>query len=171
MKLFSDEYQKLLEKAHEESWGNSGKSWVDYVEKFAKEIHAESILDYGAGKGTLETVLRERGWVNVQSYDPGVEKFSKAPSPADLVVCCDVLEHIEPECLSDVLTHISSLANKGVFFNIATSPSKKTLTDGRNAHLIVKNGSWWGKRITKVFPGCSIRKDKLKGVVFWVKRL
>ena len=55
---------------------------------------------------------------------------------------------------------------------IATSPAKKHLSDGRNAHLIVENPGWWKPLIEKHIDGKIIhhefaektRTDK-KGVV------
>jgi hypothetical protein len=77
-------------------------------------------------------------------YDPAIESFSQLPSPADLVICWDVLEHVEPNCLDSVLAHIKSLAIKSVYLVIATrADSSKLLPDGRNPHLIVKPAQWW----------------------------
>jgi hypothetical protein len=64
-----------------------------------------------------------------------------------MVVCTDVLEHIEPEHLDAVLRHVCSLAKKAVFLQIATRPAKKCLPDGRNAHLTVQSAEWWLAKI------------------------
>ena len=34
-------------------------------------------------------------------------------------------------------------ADKFAFFAISTRPAKKTLPDGRNAHLTVQSPDWW----------------------------
>ena len=44
--------------------------------------------------------------------------------PQDLVVAFDVMEHIEPHCLDDVLAHIQSKALKHAVFLIANVPAK-----------------------------------------------
>jgi hypothetical protein len=85
----------------------------------------------------------------VRNYDPGIPADSALPAPADLVVCTDVLEHIEPEHLDAVLAHIFRLAQRAVFLQIALFPAKKTLPDGRNAHLIVQPANWWLDKIGK----------------------
>jgi hypothetical protein len=74
---------------------------------------------------------------------PPFHRVAALPGFADLVVCTDVLEHVEPELLDTVLRHLRSLARKAVFVVIATRPSNKTLSDGRNAHLIVETAEWW----------------------------
>jgi hypothetical protein len=65
------------------------------------------------------------------------------------------------------------LFNKNAFLIIATSPAKKFLPDGRNAHLIVETPGWWKERIEKNMPGIKIvhhqffektRTDKRGGV-------
>jgi hypothetical protein len=69
--------------------------------------------------------------------------FAREPEPHDLVVCSDVLEHIEPDCLGDVLRHLYDLTKKALFVDVACRPAKKVLADGRNAHLIQRDPSAW----------------------------
>ncbi len=83
----------------------------------------------------------------MREYDPAIEGKDGRPVFADLVVCTDVLEHIEPDRLDNVLTHLRTLARRAVFVVINTQPSNKTLTDGRNAHLIVEPAVWWYERL------------------------
>jgi 2-polyprenyl-3-methyl-5-hydroxy-6-metoxy-1,4-benzoquinol methylase len=66
-----------------------------------------------------------------------------APEPHDIVACTDVLEHIEPDCLDDVLKDIRRCTKKVAFLLIATRPAIKVLADGRNAHLIQQPYTWW----------------------------
>jgi hypothetical protein len=86
-----------------------------------------------------------------KGYDPSVEEFERLPAPADIVVSTDVLEHIEPECLDDVLKHIGSLTLKGAYLNIHTGKAKAILPDGRNAHLIQQPWDWWQSKLKNVF--------------------
>jgi hypothetical protein len=73
------------------------------------------------------------------------------PDPADIVACTDVLEHIEPECLEDVLADLRRVTKKMGFFTIATRPAKKFLSDGRNAHLIQQDARWWLEKLWAKF--------------------
>ena len=111
-------------------------------------IGAESAVDYGCGKGLLKKNLR----IACTNYDPAVPEFSALPHPADLVVCTDVLEHIEPERLDSVLTHLRQLGRKGLYAVIATRPdSSKLLADGTNPHKIIKTARWWHDRLASAW--------------------
>jgi len=68
-----------------------------------------------------------------------------------MTVCCDVLEHIEPEFLDDVLDHLMELTDLILFCTINTGPAGKTLEDGRNAHLIQQPMEWWLPKLWERF--------------------
>lgn len=101
------------------------------------------LLDYGAGKGRLAQNLKPQRSVRVTMYDPAIPAWSELPKPHDMVACIDVLEHIEPSCLDDVLDHLQSLVLRLGFFTVHTGPAVKVLPDGRNAHLIQEPAGWW----------------------------
>lgn len=112
-------------------------------------MSVSSILDYGCGAGTLGTALKAQAWpFDFREYDPAVPGKDAMPRPADLVVCTDVLEHIERDRLDTVLGHIRALSMQGTFLVISTVPAHKSLPDGRNAHLIVESPDWWRERCT-----------------------
>ena len=129
------------------TYGANAWKMATQVEALAHKYKATSILDYGCGKATLKTELKRRGRVKeetiIHSYDPAIPSFEDGKTPSDLVVCLDVMEHIERGCLSDVVVDIKAMTKKALFVRIATRPSKKLLPDGRNPHLIVENGPWW----------------------------
>jgi predicted TPR repeat methyltransferase len=115
---------------------------------------ATTLLDYGCGTGGLVRHLNNMMWPHrfkAYGYDPGVPEFEALPEPAEIVVSTDVLEHIEPECLEDVLKHIGELTIKGAYLNIHTGQAKAVLPDGRNAHLIQQPWDWWQTQLKKVF--------------------
>lgn len=132
------EQNKVLHATGE--YGIRGGKWADQIGTIAVNMKAVSVLDYGAGQQTLQKSLPH---LNVHSYDPAIPEISARPLPAALVCCTDVLEHIEPECLTDVLDDIKNLAMRAVFLVVATRPAKKTLPDGRNAHLLQYPLAWW----------------------------
>lgn len=144
--LISDEWRELNALLHRETdaFGGRGHKWNRRVATLAKKFDCSSVLDYGCGKATLSIESAE-----VRRYDPAIPEFNELPEPADLVVCTDVLEHIEPNRLGDVLDHLQSLTMKAAFLVIGTRPSDKTMPDGRNAHLIIEPMDWWMPRITK----------------------
>jgi hypothetical protein len=96
----------------------------------------------------------------VFSYDPAVEGIDEEPDPADLVVCTDVLEHIEPDCLDDVLADISRCTLKVAMLTVCTVPAAKHLPDGRNAHLIVENSRWWMRKLFHHFDPLTFNAGK-----------
>lgn len=147
--LITDDYKTLNEKLHTENkhYGTSGHKWATAVMGFTKHIDSKDILDYGCGKSTLAQNLP----FPIKQYDPAIPKFADAPEAADLVVCTDVLEHIEPECIDAVLEDICRLTKQLAFLVIANRPAKKILEDGRNAHLIQENEKWWLERLLPLF--------------------
>lgn len=82
-------------------------------------------------------------YTEVREYDPAIPGKDARPEPADLVVCTDVLEHVEPECIQSVVDDIHDLTLKCVYLAIHTGPAIKTLQDGRNAHLIQEGPVIW----------------------------
>lgn len=144
--LISDEYRRQNAMLHEESsfYGVSGVKSFWVVKELAERYG--DVLDYGCGKGYLGDKLRQAG-IKVSEYDPAVKELSEEPVPADLVVCTDVMEHVEPECVDAVLDHIKSLARKAAFFVIAFEESKKFLPDGRNCHICLRSDEWWEEKL------------------------
>lgn len=166
---FSPEYRAQLVEMHRadgKSWGTKGFRHADEVLQFS--VGCRSILDYGSGKGTLREALRG---VDVRNYDPGIPGNDLPPEPADMVTCTDVLEHIEPEYLNEVLKHIFTLAQQKVYLHIALLPAKQFLPDGRNAHLIVQPADWWLTRLRDV-EGWMIVCSQLgrKHLTVWLQR-
>lgn len=153
MTLIGEEYLALQRELHGRgNYGVSGHRWADNVLALADKLQAKSILDYGCGKGMLGWQIRAVFKLRPLpfeyfEYDPAIEGKDAAPLPADLVVCGDVLEHIEPEHLEDVLDDLRGLARKAVFLVVSTQLAAKVLADGRNAHLIVKPSLWWLPKI------------------------
>ena len=106
-----------------------------------------TVLDYGCGQGALGRSLDRE----IAEYDPAIEGKSTMPAPADLVICTDVLEHIEPDLLDNVLDHLRDLTKSALFAVICTRPAKKFLADGRNAHLIVEPWEFWKQKLSERF--------------------
>jgi len=144
--LISNSYKAIQTEYHKErdDYGRSGHRWGDKVQQWAQQLGSREILDYGSGKQTLQKSLP----FPITNYDPCTPGYDTIPAPHDFVVCTDVLEHIEPKCLDDVLDHLANLTKKLIFLSVATRPAKKFLPDGRNAHLIQEDPDWW---IPKLF--------------------
>ena len=139
--LISEEYRSQLEQLHEAraDFGRQSPEWAGYLRALCRSLDTYDVLDYGCGKGELALHLPFR----VKLYDPGMPKFAASPVAADILVSTDVLEHIEPDKLTPVLEHMAAMTKRLAFIHIATRSAKKTLPDGRNAHLIVQPPRWW----------------------------
>lgn len=152
-KLISPGYLEEQRKLHADprGYGTKGRKWADQVADLARRNGAcASILDYGAGQGSLGRELRGRGFA-VADYDPAVEAMAAPPSPADLVVCTDVLEHVEPEKVDAVVEHLAELTRVAAFVVISIVPTAKTLSDGRQAHISLHPPGWWAARLSRRF--------------------
>jgi 2-polyprenyl-3-methyl-5-hydroxy-6-metoxy-1,4-benzoquinol methylase len=145
--LITDSYRRLNAEMHRQkpNYGSSGARHAGLVLDWVKRTGCKSILDYGCGKGTLKLAIGRT--VNVREYDPAIEGKDATPEPADMVVCGDVMEHIEPDCLDAVLADIQRCATKLAMLVISTVPSAKHLPDGRNAHVLVQPPEWWLPRL------------------------
>ena len=148
--LVTDEYKKQLEQYHTEhkNWGSGPRAQISRLGKFFHDNNVLEVVDYGCGKATNMKFIFP---IKIHSYDPGVPTWSADPPCAPYLICMDVLEHIEPELLEDVLQHIDSKFTRKALLGISMSPAKETLPDGRNAHLIQKPVGWWLERLQKYF--------------------
>lgn len=155
--LISEQYLEQNKSLHGEgAFGISGYKWAPSVGWIIHHHQIGHVLDYGAGQQTLKNALKNRFSVQIDCYDPAVPELASPPSSAELVTCTDVLEHIEPENIDDVLEHLRSIASKLVFLVIPTGPAAKILPDGRNAHLIQKPVQWWLPKLLDRFDLISL---------------
>lgn|GEM_PF-1189977 len=165
--LASPAYRKQLQAKHKAmNWGADGHSHAPEVRALIERLAPETILDYGCGRGTLAKALHP---VRVHEYDPGIPGKDGLPKPGDLLVCTDVLEHIEPEKLDGVLRHLHHLTGKAAYLVIALSPAREKLPDGRNAHLIVKPAEWWLAKLGAL-DWTVERHETRKGLHVWIRK-
>lgn len=158
LKTISDQYTQLNAQLHLErpDYGTSGRQWADTVQYLARQSKAETILDYGCGKQTLAQSLPN---LEIFGFDPAIPGLDTPPIPVDLLVCTDVLEHVEPEFIDHVLDDLSRLTKKIALVTVATRPAIKQLADGRNAHLTIQPFSWWEDRFNKRFDIIGIKEQ------------
>jgi 2-polyprenyl-3-methyl-5-hydroxy-6-metoxy-1,4-benzoquinol methylase len=155
--LISDAYREMQTELHRDPrYGYASSIFAETVANAIKDYKITDLLDYGAGKLRLKDELESLGVkCKYSAYEPAIAEHAGQPTKAHMVVCIDVLEHVEPDCLNSVLDHIRLLSRKYVFLTIHTSAAKKVLPDGRNAHLTQQPASWW-------MPKIELRFDVLK---------
>lgn len=156
MELVSYDYRLTLLNTHKKtdgSWG--GGHSVDKLPKYEgtlKRLDVQTILDYGCANGKFKVYMnKHKPQYTIYEYDPGIRGKDSNPLPADFIVCCDVMEHVEPEYLDNVLKHLRGLTLKGGYFNISTKKAITILSDGTNAHKIVQDGEWWIEKFKEYF--------------------
>ena len=132
------------------------------VKRLIERAEAQSILDYGAGKGRqydLRNFKADNGQVYesiqdywdvdyVQCYDPSYEPFSRLPTGRfDGVISTDVLEHCPEDDVPWIIEEMFGFADRFVFANVACYPADKRLPTGENAHCTIKPLAWWEELI------------------------
>jgi uncharacterized Rossmann fold enzyme len=152
--LISAQHLELNTTLHRDvpEYGVGGIQYENLVKKLVLTLKGEgglpvSVLDYGAGKGTLASLLPFPIW----EYDPAFPNKAESPRPADFVCCFDVLEHIEPEKLVFVLNDLQRCVKQLGYFVICFIPAAKTYSDGRNTHLIQEGKEWWEGLLKEFF--------------------
>jgi hypothetical protein len=141
----SDDYLRMQRELHQNpNYGVASIGYAPIVRGLMQQFAVKSLSDYGAGKQNLKKKLDELGSGPFEylPYDPAFPEYGTA-RPADLVCCIDVLEHVEPDLLENVMLDLKAIVQKFGFFTIHTGAAVKHLADGRNAHLIQKPASWW----------------------------
>ena len=149
--MITDNYKNDLKKLHKsKAFGNRSKIPAE-VTRCIEEYNIRSILDFGCGKGNVVAALKETyPNLKVYGYDPGRDGYDALPDSVDMIISTDVLEHIEPELLEETLLDLAKRTDKVMYHLIACHPAKKSLSDGRNAHLIVETPDWWKNKLATV---------------------
>lgn len=150
----SEAYRREQQRLHENpDYGTASLKYAQTLASILKSANADELLDYGAGKGRLGMALQRLlpNPIRIQHYDPAIPQWSGEPAPSKFVACIDVLEHIEPEQLDNVLDHLRQLVLHKAFFTVHTGPALKILSDGRNAHLVQQPPVWWLERLLSRF--------------------
>lgn len=138
------------------SYGVSGGKYADEVLSMLFGISSVSkfhtMLDYGCGRGYLKKTLVETfGWKGtIYEYDPSIPEKAELPPSASLVVCTDVMEHVEEGKVDAVLKHIYDCSELMAYISISTRKASKNLPNGKNAHITLHPPSWWIDKVVKI---------------------
>lgn len=156
----SKDYLTELQKLHSKKTFGTAASLPLEVEQLIQEKNIKSVLDFGAGKGNTSTTIKEKfPNIDLYTYDPVTFPIS-LPSSVDLIYSSDVLEHVEPDLIDNTLLDLFKRATRYQYHLIACHPAKKSLSDGRNAHLIVESPNWWKQKLQSIQNWKIIFEDK-----------
>jgi 2-polyprenyl-3-methyl-5-hydroxy-6-metoxy-1,4-benzoquinol methylase len=147
--LASDSYAAQLKKLHSDSQsfgvGNVTAKHYPSIKNVIQKRSFGSVLDYGCGKGHFIQYAKENmPGLRVEGFDVASDQYAVLPSGKfDVVVCLDVMEHVEFGALSNVLGEIRDRTGEVFICSVANYPAGKTLPDGRNAHVTQMPFGYW----------------------------
>jgi len=159
--LMTPTYLALQRQLHRENpgYGTIGHHYAELVGGMIDKMQPKTVLDWACGKGCLARVLDRPIW----EFDAAIPGKDESARPADLVVCIDTLEHVEEECLPSVLDDLRRVTRKVCYLSIALTPAEKTLPDGRNTHILLRDAEWWKAKLAQFFQLGDSRVDTTTG--------
>ena len=124
-----------------------------------------SCIDLGCGRASLSTHFTNYTGVDVSEYIIEFNKLNRSGkyihaslddlSPIDdfydVAICSDVMEHLPPDQIKNVLKSISSLSVKDFYFVISTRKSFILDKEKKNLHLSVFSASVWRNMFLEFF--------------------
>jgi SAM-dependent methyltransferase/uncharacterized Rossmann fold enzyme len=162
-----------LSQVYERLWENTayrkyapGEHYVDEALEILRPKMGASFIDFGCGTGRPALELRKRGYSVVgidfaeNCLDEGVDipflvadLTKRITLTAQFGFCTDVLEHVSPENVDDVLLTIADCVKQGVFFSIALDYDEfGPLLIGKPLHLTVRDAKWWREKLGQFWP-------------------
>lgn len=143
----------LYQRMHSERFYGSSATELHLADaaRVVAAVAPRTILDYGCGRSDLLAHFWRDGRRTLAKFDPAIAEFKSMPAGRfDLVLCCDVLEHIPLAGVDRVLAEVKAKGDR-VFFTISTKLARAKLPDGRNAHVTLLTRSEWKRWVAEVF--------------------
>jgi len=161
-------YESLIEAtkfhaSNQEHWvGEALAEYKHNIYEVIRNNNIKTILDYGCGKAKFHSILFNNKklpgsplGIDIIKYDPAVAQYTnKHTGTYDLVLCIDVMEHVQEDKVDEVLKDIFSYSNR-VFLTITCYPATQILLNGKNAHYTIKEPEWWKEKL-KPYDGSYI---------------
>jgi hypothetical protein len=173
-KYISKEYLNKIVDFREnkyKTWGGAVSTKVPQIYKYIVQEDCKSVLDYGSGnsdfKKTVENLYPDYDFKIVE-YEPSIPDLNVDPDVCDMTICVDVLEHVEPDKIDNVLSHIKEKTNKLCFLSICVVESHGKFNDGTNLHILVKPVEWWTEKLNEKFDTINAVSTKFH-LMTWVK--
>lgn len=138
-------------KMHENCYGASAYLYFDQIAREVLGLNPASLLDFGCGRSDLVAHFWKDGQRRVCKFDPAIPQYEQMPADEfDLVLCTDVMEHIQLADIDRVLSEIRRKSAKALF-TISMRPARAKLPDGRNAHVSLLTANEWLRWIADHF--------------------
>lgn len=127
------------------------------------------VVDLGCGKGTLSNFFADytgidfSSWVIAQNLQTNRGKYVCADltdlsclqgERFDVVICSDVMEHLEPSQVDTVLDQIGAIDAPLLAFNISTRDSAWRGPQGETLHPTIYTADHWGYLLESRFNIC-----------------
>jgi 2-polyprenyl-3-methyl-5-hydroxy-6-metoxy-1,4-benzoquinol methylase len=159
-----EKYEKMWSVPAYRNW-SPGLDAVEFFLKHTPMIEGDSIIDLGCGTGRAAVALAKsplRPRVVLLDFCPiALEQDAYAmpffnaclwrlPSNIgryDWIFCVDVLEHIPPDHVNEVLDNMAKITKHGGFLQICTVPDGCGSMIGEKLHLTVESAEWWSVKI------------------------
>jgi len=153
----------------EPKYSNEHHIQYDYVVTQIKKIYSTDdvfeVIDIGSGRGQLITLLQQNFKnVNITSVDLTKNHNISVPFIAcdlsnhddrmnllnkkyDILVCTDVLEHLDKSFINEVIVTFSKLSS----ISILAIANHSDILNGIELHTIQENNIWWENILLNVY--------------------
>jgi len=135
-----------------------GKDFIDF---FISKFNPKKVLDVGCGDNGFCKLMKVKSvkCVGVDFASPQADQIAFAHNlpfknkSFEWIVAFDVMEHLLPNEIHDVLKEFVRIVSKGLVFSIcyrlANTNHNDYLTDKRNLHLTVQPEKWWIEQLSQ----------------------
>lgn len=154
-----DKYVKLYSESRKYGHGKHFRKAKGHL----REMGIKSVCDVGAGKGDFCRWMVANGCEKVYGIDiacdivaEGVEwhvapahQIPLSDKAVEWVTSFDMMEHLLPQEVDEVLDEFKRVATKGMFLSIAYIESSFGKEEGLSLHMTVREKEWWLKKLRR----------------------
>lgn len=141
-----------------------------------KPHNGASFIDYGCGPALVVDRLEQRGHPTL-----GVDLIDHRPETivaplwdlppelgSDYAVCFDVMEHMPPHKVGEVLDALAEKTTVGIAFSIAHMEAKGGLRVGEVLHLTIEDRAWWEAQLVERWQTVTMHPTAQKWRSLWI---
>tara|TARA_R110000824_G_scaffold67611_1_gene175145 strand:- start:449 stop:1042 length:594 start_codon:yes stop_codon:yes gene_type:complete len=176
MKKDRDDIKKIYAYLYDKNMDHKGRhygrqNWGEGSYDLLNSLVVSSLIDVGCGRNDFVKWAREQGIeaTGIDIASPLADVVCPAhdipfeDNKFEYLTSFDMMEHLLPEEIDDVLIEFNRVASKGFLFHISHKESQSKVR-GKQLHLTVRPESWWIEKIekfgeTNTFKGLTSIKD------------